>query len=228
MTKLDLRPQSPFPTLFPTPHTEFPKPASKNSAQRANGSLERHMIVLIPGADSDYSIVVRRVWELAKDLGMGVLFLGLCNDAAQEPSLRRQLVTLSALVGDGKVLTAVKVVLGKNWMEAVKSNWQEGDVLVCFKEQRTGFLNRPLGELLESNFKAPVYFLSDPDLLDRPRPNWLSQFILWSGSIGILVGFGWMQIKIDPVTKDWAYTTLLILSIFVEAWLIWVWNSLFS
>jgi hypothetical protein len=212
MTQLDSRP----PTLtYPIASHSDPLPG-------------RRLIVLVPDAESDYTPVVHRIWELAKAFGGRVQFLGLCNDAAREPSLRRQLVTLSALVGDGTVSAESKIESGSNWLNAVKSNWHEGDVLVCFTEQRAGMRRRPLSQLLESSFAATIYVLDNLSQPDRAQTNWKSTVVAWTGSIGILLGFFWLQVKIDQASSNWVGMAVLMLSILVEVWLIWIWNSLFG
>jgi len=188
----------------------------------------RRLIVLVPDTESDYTPVVHRIWELANAFGGRVQFLGLCNDAAREPSLRRQLVTLSALVGDGTVSVESKIESGSNWLNAIKSNWHEGDVLVCFAEQRAGMRRRPLSQLLESNFAATTYVLDDLSQPDRAQSNWKSAAMAWAGSIGILLGFFWFQVKIDQVSSNWVGMAMFMLSILVETLLIWIWNSLFG
>jgi len=50
----------------------------------------------------------------------------------------------------------------------------------------------------------------------------------WTGSIGIILGFLWLQVKTDPSSSNWMGTFLLMLSIPVEIWLVWIWNSLFG
>jgi hypothetical protein len=217
MNKLDLHP------LSVTVNTQVL--TSENDW--GNTSLENgcRLIVLIP-PDSDYNAATRRVWELATATAHRVLFLGLCRDTAQEPSLRRQLVTISALVGDGRVRTESKVEIGTDWVEAVKRNYQAGDMIVCFAEQQAGVWHRPLSQILQSNFKAPVYLLSGLPPQRLPRSNWLSQTIAWSGFVGIIAGSFLLQIRITALPQDWAQTTLLILSVIFETWLIWVWNSL--
>jgi hypothetical protein len=188
----------------------------------------RRLIVLVPDAESDYTTAVHRIWELAKASECRVQLLGLCNDAAQESSLRRQLVTLSALVGDGNVPVESKIEFGSTWLNAVKSNWREGDVLVCFTEQRAGMRSRTLSQLLESNFAATIYVLDDLSQPDRAQSNWKSSVMAWMGSIGIILGFLWLQVKIYPSSSNWMGTVLLLLSIPVEIWLVWIWNSLFG
>jgi hypothetical protein len=146
---------------------------------------------------------------------------------AEEPSLRRQLVTISALVGDGRVVAEAKVEIGTNWVNAVKRNYQAGDMIVCFAEQRAGILHKPLSQILESKLNMPVYILSGLYTQDSPRSNPFAQISAWMGSIGIIIGSSLLQIRIAATPQDWAQTTLLILSVVFEAWLIWVWNSLF-
>jgi hypothetical protein len=50
----------------------------------------------------------------------------------------------------------------------------------------------------------------------------------WFGSLAILVGFLWAEMKIVQLPQDWAHTALLYFSIVVEIVLIWAWNSIFS
>ena len=188
----------------------------------------RRLIVLVPEAESDYTPVVHRLWELANAFGGRVQFLGQCKDAANESSLRRQLVTLSALLKDGSVSVESKIEFGSNWLEIVKANWREGDVLVCLAEQRAGLRRRPLSQLLESNFAATIYVLDDLSQPDRAQSNWKSAATAWAGSIGIILGFFWLQVKIDQGSSNWMGTVMLLLSILAEVWLVWIWNSLFG
>jgi len=201
---------------------------SQGNASLSTGPVPAGRLIVLVPFDSDYAAATRRIWELAVATCTRVLFLGLCQDMAEEPSLRRQLVTISALVGDGRVVAEAKVEIGTNWVNAVKRNYQAGDMIVCFAEQRAGVFHRTLSQILESNLGATVYILSDLYPRSASRSNWLSQIIVWTGSFGILAGFFWLQVRISQLPKDPAQTVLLILSAAVEIWLIWVWNSLFS
>jgi hypothetical protein len=110
-------------------------------------------------------------------------------------------------------------------VDVVKRNYQLGDLVVCFSEQRAGLLHKPLSQILQSNLKIPVYILSG---LYRQKSDWLSQVIVWSGFIGIIIGFYLLQVKIVQLPKDGFQNILLILSVIPELSLIWVWNNLFS
>ncbi len=219
MTRLDSRQTS----------LTYPDASHADASTSFNTSLDpaRRLIVLVP-ADSDHGAMTRRIWELANATGTRVQFLGLCKDAVQEPSLRRGLVTMAALVQDGRVSTEAKVEIGTNWVEAVKRDLQTGDMIVCFAEQRAGLLLRPLSQILEANLDAPVYIISGLYTQRTSRSDWLYQIVAWTGSIGIIAGSFLLQIRLSLLPQDWAQTTLLILSVLVEIWLIGGWNSLFN
>jgi hypothetical protein len=184
-------------------------------------------IVLVP-ADSDYGVASRRIWELAVTTGRHVQLLSLCNTTVEEYSLRRQLILMSALVGDMRISTEAKVEIAANWVDAVKRNYQRGDIIVCFAEHRYGLWQKPLHEILEANLDAPVYILSGLQTQEDPSARLVSQAILWTGWIGIIAGFFVLQSRITLLPNNWAQTTLLILAVIFELWLIWVWNDRFS
>jgi len=189
---------------------------------------DNRLIVLVPDSEVDLLVAARRVWELAGAIGGRVRFLGLCNDVTREPALRRSLVTLSAMVQDGRMTIESGIEFGVDWLEVVKSNWRVGDVIACFEEKHVEWMHRPLNQILESNLNASVYVLSGLSDHDHPRPDWLSQILVWIGSVGIVAGSGLLQIRIASILRDGVQTTLLILSVVAEVWLIWVWNSLFG
>lgn len=198
------------------------------SASPLNLRPARRLIVLIPGIETDFAPVMHRVWELAHVLECGVLFLGLCRDVSEEPGLRRALITLSALVQEGCVSAAVKAEVGNDWLRVIRSNWREGDLIVCFVEHQTGWMRRPLGQILESKLKATVYILSEMDPPDDQSPSWSSTLLLWAGFAGILIGFLFLQINLDKALEGRVETVMVILTVLVEFWLVWAWNNLFG
>jgi hypothetical protein len=187
----------------------------------------RRLIVLVSESEADIAGAARKIWELANAFGCRIQFLGLCKDQAYEPSLRRQIIALSTIVGDGRLSVESKIEFGSNWLDVVKSNWHEGDLIVCFAEQHIGFAKRPLSQILESNLSAVVYVLSGFLQSEQPRLNWLPSTAMWAGAIGIIVGFLWMQVKLTQLPQDWAHTLLLYISLLAEFGVVALWNSLF-
>jgi hypothetical protein len=189
----------------------------------------RRLIVLVPESEMDAAFMARKIWELANTLECGIQFLGLSKDSAHEPGVRRQMVTLSAMVGYENIPVETKIEIGSDWLGMVKSNWREGDVIVCFTGQSSGLARRPLSQMLESNLNATVYVLSEnqPQVRYYPR-SWMVNVMAWAGSIGIILGFFWLQAKLIQFPKEWVYTVLLYISLFAEAGSIYAWNNLFE
>ena len=204
------------------------RPTSLTFATHPDADLEtiRRLIVLVP-KDMDYSSATRRIWELANATGMHVQLLGVCRDATEEPGLRRTLVSMSALLQDGRIVVEAHVDPGISWVEAVKSHWQTGDMIVCCAEQRAGLLHRPLSQILQSDLNVPLYILSGLHPQNDSRSNWLARAAAWMGSIAIIAGFFVLQTRISLLT-DWTQTILMLLSTAVEVWAIWTWNGLFN
>ena len=192
-----------------------------------DGESARRLIVLVPPA-GNYTAITRRIWELANTLGCQILFLSLCTDPAEESSLRRQLITMCAMVQDGRVCADVRVEVGSNWVRAIKADLLDGDVVVCFTEHRTGLLLKPLSQILHSNLNVPIYILSGFSPTNWPQSNPLSQIFGWIGSIVIIIVALLFQLRIMTLSENWAQTALMIFSVLGEIWLIWSWNNLFT
>ncbi len=210
MTQLDSIPPS---------STPFPASLSEHEPTR-------RLIVLVSDLESDYMPSIRRISELANAQRANVQFLALCKDTRQELSLRRIWATMSMMMQLGGVSAEAKVEIGTSWVDVVKHNYQTGDMIVCFAEQRVGLLQKPLSQILESNLSIPVYVVSGV-YIPKLKSNRLADVTAWLGSIGIIAGFGLLQVKMMQVSEGWVQTLLLIIVVISEIWLIWVWDSRF-
>lgn len=202
------------------PPTFAVSPASFSDLQPAS-----RLIVLVPEFEMDAALLARKVHDVAKALESRVQLIGLSKDAAHEPGVRRRLVTLSAMVETSAILVESKVEVGSSWLNAIQQYWHQGDVIVCFAEEPSGFGNMPLHQILQSNLNATVYVLSGiPMQKEHSHPTWLPGILAWTGSIGIILGFLWLQVNlIQPAQNVLFYGSLL-----AEAGSIWAWNNLFS
>ncbi|MCQ3939055.1 MAG: hypothetical protein DPW18_18715 [Chloroflexi bacterium] len=187
------------------------------------------LIVLVPELEADAAIAAGKIREAAKALESRVQLLGLSRDAAHEPGIRRQLVTLSAMIEDPAIFVESKVEIGTNWLNALRPYWRPGDVIVCFAGQRSGVGNKPLDQLLASNLNAAIYVLSGvSQQKENVLPSWMSRALAWTGSIGLILGFFWLQARIIQTPSNWLHTALLYASLLAEGGAIWIWNTLFS
>lgn len=199
-------------------------PASSSDLQPAS-----RLIVLVPEFEADVAIVARKIRDVAKALESRVQLLGLSRDALHEPAIRRQLVTLSAMIEDPAIFVESNVEFGSNWLNAILPHWHPGDVIVCFAGQPSGPNGRPLKQILESNLSATVYVLSGIEMQKEHRSSrWVSNTMAWAGSIGLILGFFLLQVKLIQYSQSWGQTLLLYGSLAVEAGSIWLWNNLFS
>lgn len=199
------------------------KPPHLTQSQENAREPAQRLIVLIP-ADLDHTSVTRQIWELANAMRRRVQLLGVCKVATEEPGMRRQLATLAALIRHGNVSAEVKIESRTSWLQAVRASYRPGDTIACFAEQR-GFLHKPLYQILETKFDTSIYVLSELQP-QKSEPRWFLQVLGWSGSIAIILAFGLVQARISQLPEDWFQSVLFILSILLEFWLIWGWNSL--
>ena len=204
----------------------IPPSLTSSTASLLDPKATRRFVVLFPDLEWEFIPAIHRIWELANSQHACVLLISLCKDSREESSRRRSLITLCAMLQDGSIAVETKVEDGTNWVDVVKRNYQSGDMIVCFAGQRAGLFQKPLSQILASNLTIPICVISGISI-PQPKPNWLTQVMAWPGSIGIMVGFGVLQVKIVQVSEGWFQSILLILVIIPEIWLIWVWNNRF-
>ncbi len=223
MTKLAISP--PALTLSPASLSD-PSTLPMVAGQRPE--LARRLIVLLPATDSDAPNLSHVIWELAQTHKLNVLLISLSNDFEEESQLRRKLITMAAIIRDPYVSTDILIGHGRNWVKQVKKIWQAGDVVACYAGQKVGLLRKPLDQLLRSSLDAPIYILSDYQSARNPNSKLISQASGWLGSLAIIGGFLWAEVKIIQLPQDWAHSVLIYACVFVEVILIWLWNFLFT
>lgn len=212
MTKLDSIPPS---LTYPIPSHFDRGPTSR-------------LIVLFPDQAGDNPNQSRRIWEIASSSGLNVLLLSLCSDPYEESQLRRQLVTMAAMIGDSHICTEIRIEPGNDWVRHVKNIYRSGDVIACYAGQRIGLMQKPLHEVLRTQLDAPIYILSTEQPIKNSKPKFLSQASFWLGSLAILGGFLWLEVQLAQLPQDWAHSLLLYLCVFLEIGILLLWNSIFS
>jgi hypothetical protein len=198
------------------------------TASRFDDGPASRLIVLFPASAGDNLNLSHRIWEIAKSSGLNVLLLSLCSDYYEESQLRRQLVMMAAMISDSNVCTDIRIEHGNDWVGKVKNIYRPGDVVACSAGQRVGPMRRPLHEVLRSQLEAPIYILSADRPIKNPRSNLYLQASFWLGSLIIIGGFFWVEVKLDQLPQDWAHSLLLYICVMVEIGLIWLWSSIFT
>jgi len=186
------------------------------------------LIVLFPAQAADSPNQCRRIWEIAGSFGLNVLLLSLCDDYYEESQLRRQLITMAALIGDSHICVNIQIDRGSDWLRSVKKIYQSGDVIACYAGQRVGLMQKPLHGILRLQWDATIYVLSGDRPIENSKPKSLSQFAFWSGALAIVSGFLWLEVRVTQLPQDWAHNFLIYLCVFVEIGILLLWNSIFT
>lgn len=199
--------------------------ASEASAIVVHPERACRLIVLVT-PETGCTSLTRRICKIAHETNSDILLLGLSRDSAQELALQRELITAAAMIRDAKIYVDMEIGIGTDWLAFVKCKYQEGDMIVCIADQSVGFRRKPLSQILESTFHAPIYLLTE----SKPKQvssGALSQLFVWSGLIGILAVFFVLQTKIIGLPDNWLRTVLSVLILIPEILSILFWNSLF-
>jgi hypothetical protein len=186
------------------------------------------LIVIIPSIEADLSAATRRIWELASEGSKRVRFIGLYENASQELVLRRQLTGISAMINSAGIYTETEYILGNDWVAAIDSHSQAGDMVACLANHRIERSNRTLSDILQANINLPIYILSSSYIRKGENSNWKSQFLFWSFSIATLSGFFLLQARINQVTSGGLEAALMLTSATLTLFILWIWNNLFS
>jgi hypothetical protein len=185
----------------------------------------RRLIVPIQNPDMDLTAVTRRIWDLAETTDAHIQFFGLCQDAALEPSLRRALVTMAAMLNYDRVTADSEIIFGGEWVATLQSRLQPGDMLICWDEPSAVPFQKTLRQVLQSNLDIPLYLISgDPRTNQRADQSWITSIVGWVGFLTIILGFLLLQITIIRTTSRWE-TPLILLSTAAELGLIMLWNN---
>jgi hypothetical protein len=192
----------------------------------ANDIDRSHRLVVLVSPEMDCVGVTRRICKIAHETHSDILLLGLYKDHTQEFSLQRELITASALIRNTKIYVEIMLQLGTDWLDAVKQQYQEGDRIVCISDQSVGIRHKPLTQILETNFRAPIYLLSDAKP-QQNRTGVISQLFVWSGLIGIIILFFILQAQLVGLPDSLSKTVFSVLLLIPEILLIVFWNSLF-
>lgn len=184
------------------------------------------LIVLMTEQDAGQTDAPNRIWALASERGLDVLLVGLASRADEQISLRRQLVSTAAAIRDGRVSVEIRLESGDGWTQDLRTIWRPGDVIACYDRPDERARNRPLDEILRSDLGADLYILPAPAGASPGRLVAPARVLSWAGSIAVVVGFFWIQLRVVQGLHDWVQTAVLSLSVFVELGLIQLWDSM--
>jgi len=218
-----LRRADAYPASLPTISTPLPSIHAGDFLilpENANVVATRRLVVLVPENELDERALAQRIWSLAAQGPLEVLFLALAPNWDAEAHLRRRLATLAALTGDRQVDASTQLACEANWVLAVEKVRQPGDLLICYDRHTSDswrLQRQHLGAYLSTATNVPAYILVGLVLGPSPRLlNMVRELLALAASLFVIMAFAWLQIRIDQAMDGGLSTLMLCLTVFVE------------
>jgi hypothetical protein len=187
-------------------------------------SPTKRLIVIVPTGEIPENDLVRRVWQLAKNASLDVLYITRISEVIQTPYHRRRLTNLTAMTSCTDFRARSTVISAKNWVEAVKQILESGDVVVVLSNHMIFdhlLWRRPLGQQLARLIGAPVYMLSGLKVgASQEACRAMKEIQAWAISLALLVAFFGMQVGIERSATKPLSTILVCLSVLAELYLL--------
>ncbi|MGE5072043.1 MAG: hypothetical protein ACM3MF_01330 [Anaerolineae bacterium] len=198
-------------------------------------------LVVVMLDTEEEALLAGRILALAQPRSLPVVLVGIAPTAVEGARVRRKLATIAAFLKRGSAAghgrgakqhdtpVGIQVEQGSDWVRGLKTLLQPNDLLACYSDEIVGLRQRPLADILSTKFSVPVYtFTGLHSAQPRPRGRMWSQALPWVSSLASIGGFLVLQARIATSAEGWAQTTLLLVTLFVEAGVIWFVNSIFS
>ena len=188
----------------------------------------RPRLIVVASIIDQEPLLAARILPLARACGLDVVLFGLSAGALQEDQIRRRLALLAAFIRDAGVQVEIQIEHGGRWLGRLKDILGSGDILACPGAATPPGSSQSLVELLSSRLRLPVHVFDVSDPVEARERAFLPGLLPWILSIGVILGFLWLQIRISQSSDSGFSTLLLIALVPLEIALIWLCNSLFS
>ncbi len=215
---------------------------SRQALAEQDAVIASRLVVVMLEPDEEATLAGRILMLAGKDC-RNVLLVGVCPDALRQTELRRRLVTIAAFLREQRLpdtsrtarsqedlCVEVRIEHGKDWIQRVKMTLQPGDTLACYEGQEAAKPRRQLCDVLSSNLESStsIYVFSQLTPPRSSRRTLLSQATSWLGSLAGIGTFFLLQMRIVTAIQGGTQSVLLLLTLFAEVGVIWIWNSLFG
>jgi hypothetical protein len=120
-------------------------------------------IVLVPARNVDPLDIGRQVRDLCKQRVHHVLFLSVVREVNDHLHMLYLMNKLFSTTHDNLLSVETDVEVGIPWLQAIRAVYRPGDSFVCYQEHWVPwhlFWEKPIHEILVTDFKRPVQFLS--------------------------------------------------------------------
>ena len=190
----------------------------------------KRLVVVLQEAEQE-ALLASRILELADARGLDILLVGIAHEPENEPQLRRKLVRIAAFIGDasrGEAMrrpAEIQMLHAPGWLDSLRCLVRDGDQLACGADWNTGGLRKPLNDVLGAGLMLPVYVFADLGPERAGGRNRLSNLFGWLLSLGSVVIFCLVGVRIVIETYGWLQSVLLLGGLVLEVGFIYFVNS---
>jgi hypothetical protein len=185
---------------------------------------ERRLLVVVCGVNGT-AFVARRIHEIASGHGANVLLVGAVVEDASEAELRREIAMLAAFLRDAGSQVETRIEQGWEWLDGIRFMLSDSDLAACCAAGDGHAARAGLPDGLSLRLRRPVYMIEGPMGGEAYRPGLLRAAGPWIGSLAVILGFLWLQIRLSQGSAGIPTKALLVLSLPIEIGLIWVCNA---
>ena len=195
----------------------------------SESNLTKRLVVLVPGGLIEASRFSQQVHWVALQQHRDVIFLALSDQGMDDLPIARELATLEALTCDPLFEVTSRQVNAANWVKAIQSVYQPGDMVLCHAGQLApiGFgKGIPLEEYLTGQLHIPAQLVSGFYLQGTVyNKGWWLSLLFWAGSLVIVVAFSLIEFRVDQAMAGSLRLFILAFLLVLEAGLIYELNK---
>jgi hypothetical protein len=185
----------------------------------------QHRLLVVVRRVNEAALLARRIHEIASEHRADVLLIGAAADGAPETELRRHIATLAAFLQDAGTQVEVRIEQDWEWLDGVRFLLSEKDLVACCGPAGGTGAHPGLPDRLSSRLRRPIYVIEEPVGVEAHGPGSLRGASAWIGSLAVIAGFLWLQIRVSQAAPATAGTVLLFLTVPLEIALIWLCNA---
>jgi hypothetical protein len=194
---------------------------------RSERSSRPRLVVFVP-AVGEAALLAARIHALAQSRNMAVRLVGVSSSASAESDLRRSVARLSAFLRDaGSPAETVRLGGAASTLQ-LRACLESQDVIAICLEGLAPAQAFAWMKTVGGIPGGPIYVFGPTE--DRPAlgTGFVRKIAPWAGSVAVILGFLWAQMRLVAAGSNPAQQMLLFLSLPAELALIWLCNSLLN
>jgi hypothetical protein len=180
-------------------------------------------VVVVPDV-AEPGLLASRIHGPAAAADRAVLLFGVASDHISEIELRQKLTLVAGFLENAGTRAEIQIETNSSWSAALQAGLGESDSLACSVDDSLAAAGDRWIDDLGSRFGRSVHAFVDIRRTDEAASSVWSQVLPWAGSLIVILGFVWLQVRLDQLPSP-VNTIAQLISLPIEVGLILVCNS---